>query len=115
MKNLYLVIIAVLACSWVSGVSADKDSGKHSPESIVACLGGGNLLVLHRSIPESINVEQCKLWAPDQVPDPCASCITSLENQGCKIIDVVVTNIARDPNVGNFDLAATYMMSCVKP
>ena len=112
MKKIVCAILAVLACSWVSGVSADKGSGKHSPESIVACLGGANFVVLHRSIPEPINGEQCKPWAPDQAPDPCASCITSLENQGCKVIDVVVTNIEREDN---FDVAATYMMSCVKP
>jgi len=114
MKNHYLAIIAVLACSWVSGVSADKGSGKHSPESIVSCLGAHTFVVLYRSIAEPINGEQCRTWDIIQPPDPCAPCITSLENQGCKVIDVVVTNIKGEAGE-NYNVAATYMMSCVKP
>ena len=112
MKKIVCAILTVLACSWIPGVSADKGSGKQSPESIVSCVGEFTFVVLYRSIPEPINGEQCRTYDIIQPPDPCAPCITSLENQGCKVIDVVVTNIKADDN---FDVGATYMMSCVKP
>ena len=109
MKNIIISLLAVLAFSWASGVAADQ-----SPESIVSCIGGHTFVVLYRSIAEPINGEQCRTWDIIQPPDPCAPCITSLEGQGCKVIDVVVTNIKGEAGE-NFSVAATYMMSCVKP
>jgi len=109
MKNIIISLLAVLAFSWASGVAADQ-----SPESIVSCIGEKPFMVLYRSIAEPINGEQCRTWDIIQPPDPCAPCITSLEGQGCKVIDVVVTNIKGEAGE-NFSVAATYMMSCVKP
>ena len=87
-------------------------SADQSPESLVTCLGGGNFQILSKSISEPISAEQCKTWAPDQVPDSCAPCITSLEDQGCKVIDVVVTNLGSGEGINP---VATYMLSCVTP
>lgn len=114
MKKIIISILAVLAFSWTPVVSAGNGSDKQSPESIVSCLGGNTFVVLYRSIAEPINSEQCRTWDIIQPPDPCAPCITSLEGQGCKVIDVVVTNIKGEAGE-NFSVAATYMMSCVKP
>jgi len=114
MKMFVNVILVVLAFSWISGVSADSRLKKQSPESIVTCgIAGGSYLVLSHSVHQSINTGQCKTWTPDVAPDPCSPCISSLENQGCKIIDVVMGN--RLIGEGESDTLATYFLSCSKP
>ena len=37
MKKIIISILAILAFSWVSGVSAGKYPGKDSPESVLTC------------------------------------------------------------------------------
>jgi hypothetical protein len=104
MKKIIILIFAVLAFSWTPVVSAEQ-----SPESIVSCSANATpYLVLGESIPETINAEQCKTY-PDGGPDACSPCINSLENQGCKIVDVVVATISPPFTV------VTYLLSCVRP
>jgi hypothetical protein len=114
MKIVMNVILVVLAFAWISGVSADKGSKKQSPESIVTCaIAGGSYLILSRSVHDTINTGQCKTWDPDEAPDPCSPCISSLENQGCKIVDVVMGS--QLVGEGSSETTVTYLLSCVKP
>lgn len=104
MKKIMILILSVLAFSWTPGVSADQ-----SPESVVKCMdGGGRFLVVAKSISEAINAEQCNPYSDSQTLYWCSACISSLENQGCKLIDVVVENIEKNTRL-------TYLLSCVKP
>jgi len=113
MKMIMNVILVVLAFAWISGASADKGSkhkglDKQSPESSVTCSNNGTT---HPSLPEAINTEYCVPWG-----SPCATCIISLENQGCKIIDVNATNFLVQSSEGHIvDAGVTYLLSCVKP
>jgi len=109
MKKIIISILAVLAFSWISAVSAGEYPSKGSPESVVTC--GVNLgqIISIASVPETINVEQCTPWE-----DSCATCVISLENQGCGIVDVVVTHFFREPP-GVFATGTTYLLSCVEP
>ena len=108
MKKLVIAILVVVAFSWVSVVSADNKPVEESPESIVTCLNAGTQLLYSRSLPETVNGEQCKTWEPDVTPDPCAPCIISLEEQGCKIIDVNVAHVTES----GLDTSVTYVLSC---
>ena len=110
MKKIICTILIALSFSWTSNVSADKGPSNKSPESIVTCqtFGPGTYRVAALSLPASINAETC-LQSIDDIALPCASCITSLEDQGCKVVDDVVTGKSNEvPNV-------TYFLSCVKP
>ena len=108
MKMIMNVILVVIAFSWISGVSAGNGSGKQSPESIVTCSGAGTT---HPSLPETINAEQCVPWGAS-----CASCIISLENQGCEVVDVTSTNFISHETHGTvIHTGTTYLLSCVKP
>ena len=107
MKNIVISIFVVSALFWISGASAGKYPGKNSPESVVTCVNAGApYLIYSKSISGAINEEQCQTSSPDHT---CSPCISSLENQGCKLVDVVVENVA----VGETSL--TYLLSCVTP
>ena len=108
MKKIVILILAVGASFWISGVSAGKYPGKHSPESILTCAADETYRVAKKSISETIDVGKCRTIGTVQPSDPCAPCITSLESQGCEIIDVSV-DILESANV------ITYLLSCVKP
>jgi len=100
------VIYSVLFLFFLSGASAfagDKTRPVESPESIVTCATGSGNGVEMKTVPVCINVNDC-YYAAD-----CATCITSLEAQGCKVIDVVVTHVAY------LATSTTYLMSCVEP
>jgi len=116
MKKIVILILTVLVFSWTSAVSAGNGSGKQSPESIVSCATQAHpYRVLGDSLPETINAEQCRTH-PDGGPDLCSSCINSLENQGCKIVDVVVETMSEvSEGRSSWTNVVTYMLSCVKP
>jgi hypothetical protein len=104
MKNLVIVVFSVLAISWIPSVSADQ-----SPESVVTChiLGPGTYRVAGLSLPASVNSEICT-QSISEITLSCASCISSLESQGCKTLDVVSGKSNEIPNV-------TYFLSCIRP
>jgi hypothetical protein len=109
MKKIVIAILVVVAFCWISVVSAENRQVKESPESIVWCLSAlGTHLVQTRSLPETINVEKCRIGEPDRYPDPCAPCIISLEEQGCEIIDVNVAHVTES----GLDTSVTYVLSC---
>ena len=102
MKKIMILILAVLAFSWTPIVAAEQ-----SPESVVTCANaGGSYLIVTKSISGAINTDQCTASNPAYT---CSPCISSLESQGCKTVDVVVENVA----VG--ETLLTYLLSCVKP
>jgi len=104
-KVVYGVVVACLL-TWTSGVVADDHKSKRqkSPESIVTCADQGGNEVAMAQVADAISVESCTPFE-----DQCAFCIGSLENQGCKIVDVVVTHVPP------FNTMATYLLSCTSP
>jgi len=101
MKKIIISILAVLAFSWTPVVSAEQ-----SPESVVTCVNAGeNYFIYSKSISGAINEEQCKTSNPEYT---CSPCISSLEDQGCKVVDVIVENVAGETNL-------TYLLSCTAP
>jgi len=110
MKMIMNIILVVLAFSWISGASADNRAKKQSPESFVMCGSGNGGGISERSLPETINGESCVPYGDSY----CAACIISLENQGCKIVDVVVTHFRNEGN-GVIVPGTSYLLSCVKP
>ena len=105
MRKIFTVIFLALGLSFITGVSADQ-----SPESIVICSthAGTAYYVMAQSISGAVSTESCTV---DE--NTCATCISSLEGQGCKIIDVVVEPTRFD-GYGDF-LTTTYLLSCVRP
>ena len=103
MRKIFTVIFLALGLSFITGVSADQ-----SPESIVTCSTGNAYDVGALSIAGAVNTESCTLHE-----NTCATCITSLEDQGCKVIDVVVEP-TRFEGYGDF-ITVTYLLSCVRP
>ncbi len=114
--------VAVYALTGVGGAAADDDSKKRqqTPESIVICGDQGivwlpgleqevpvpipraTLGVETITTPESIALERCDRGAP------CAPCIRSLENQGCKVLDLIV-------NAGGGELGAVDLVYVPEP
>ena len=102
MRKIFTFIFLVLGLSFITGVSADQ-----SPESIVTC-AGPEYYVEAQSISGAVSTESCTVYE-----NKCATCISSLEDQRCKIIDVVMETVGID-GFGDL-LTVTYLLSCVKP
>ena len=106
MKKLIQLLLVSFVLIWSTGVFADApgNSSTQSPESLVSCLSVETHAILSHSISGVVNTDQCILR------ESCSPCITSLEEQGCKVVDVVVTNlvVAED----NSRAMATYLLSC---
>jgi len=103
MKKIFGAIFSVLAAFVISDAYADQ-----SPESIVACDQGG-WYVGARTVPAAINTELCAIGAAEG--NKCSTCIRSLENQGCKVIDVDYQTYRYDKEYSDL-LIATYLLSC---
>ncbi len=108
MKKLIQLLLVSCVLIWSTGVFADapKDSSTQSPESMITC-GSGNQEhpVVVADISGSLIMDQCRLFL-----DNCAPCISSLENQGCKFIDVIVTHPIT--NDGGIPSMTSYLLSC---
>ena len=108
MKKIVIAILVflpfslILGCSGNEVIAAGDQNGTESPESMLDFWGSN---ISDVSVLGTINVNQCTPWA-----DECASCITSLEDQGCKIVDVIVTHVQQDDNTTI--PARTYLLSC---
>ena len=110
-----IIATMALAVYWLSGVAIADIPIRQSAESIVTCASAGTHLVLSRSIAEGFNVDLCRSFDSGG-PDACAPCITSLEAQGCKVVDVVATNAITNPDTGIQSASmATSLVSCVSP
>ena len=91
MNQITNMIVLVLSVIWISSAYAGKGFMKVSPESIMTCGGGNGNSISVLSVPTTINTDECPTW----VDSVSASCIVSLENQGCKVVDVVVTHLLK--------------------
>ena len=99
MKKLVSAIFSVLAFFTISGAYADQ-----SPESIVTCVGN-QYFVLSHTLSGAVNTELCT------GEHTCATCIPSLEDQGCKVIDVDFQTYQFVEELDDL-LVATYLLSC---
>ena len=102
-----LLISCVLILSTVVFAGA-----RQSPESIVTCGAGNGEVILSADVAASLIMDQCEPFK-----DTCAPCVTSLENQGCKFIDVVVTHLVEPfylegVTLGRTKSNASYLLSC---
>jgi hypothetical protein len=103
MKKIIVAVFLVLALFAIQGAYAEQ-----SPESIVACPANNGFVVGGLTVPAAINTELCAI--PD-MGNKCATCIRSLENQGCKVIDVDYQTLRFDKEYGDL-LVAIYLLSC---
>ena len=136
LATLFLAVV-VYALMGVGGAAADDDDSKkrqQTPESIVICGDQGivwlpgleqevpvpipraTLGVETITTPESIALERCDRGAP------CAPCIRSLENQGCKVLDLIVNGGGSVPGTRGIpefvigsNANAVFVLSCEKP
>ncbi len=110
MKKTVSAILAVCVFSWMSGVSANEQgkADQQDPESLLMCRAGNGDQIWAVSVPEDIVFGiLC-----DAFDDICAPCIVSLEDQGCQVIDVVVTHGRQD---APYPPTTTYLLSCTSP
>ena len=132
--------VAVYVLVGIAGAAADDDESRkrqQSPDSIVTCQGSaGGYVPINVTTSTELNLVHCTS-SFDRSADPvipgCFSCVRSLEKQGCKVLDVVITNfppasgggggipnssLASDlPDfpVGIVDPRASFVLSCAKP
>jgi hypothetical protein len=107
------LVSAAHAPMGIGVAAADSDDSRkrqQKPDSIVTCRGAaGDYVVNNRTTPTSVTLDQCS--AIDE--DPCSPCIRSLENQGCKVVDVVVTNF--DPRAQSPGSRTSFVLPREKP
>ena len=104
-----------------SGSAAAHDSKKRQekPDTIVTCAGSeGAYVVINGTAPSSVNAETRSHCV--SLSSECSPCVRALENQGCKVVDVIVTNGAAAPPQGPVAVnpeepRATFLLSCEKP
>ena len=120
MKIKKIAVILLTLSSTVFFVSlgirtAMADQRNKRPDSIVTYQSaGGAYLVQARTTPASITLDECSV-RPDPI-DNCSPCIRSLETQGCRLVDVVVTNFEPDAEGMAFiSSRSTFLLSCEKP
>jgi len=102
MKKTISVIFFVFSFFAISVAYADQ-----SPESMVTC-GGAVYSVLSHSLAGVANTELCT------EEHTCATCIPSLEDQGCKVINVVPKPVRYRNEAGELN-TVTYFLSCSRP
>jgi len=102
MKKTVNAIFFVFAFFAISGAYADQ-----SPESMVTC-GGAAYSVLSHSLAGVVNTGLCT------EKDTCATCIPSLEEQGCKVINVIPKPVRYRNEAGELN-TVTYFLSCSRP
>ena len=108
MVKIFTTMLVALAFSLTSALCVGSDALKPSPETVVTCqvFGGGIYKAIGLSVATGINTDQC--IQPPDIALPCSQCISSLEDQGCKTLNV-------DSGVSNIYPIVTYFLSCAKP
>ena len=106
MKRALNLMLSAFALLFATSVFAAKDYVPVSPETAITCGGSGDYTVMGLSLPESIDNSQCEAWS-----SYCAPCISSLEAQKCRLVDVAVNGPSLEGHAG----AVTYLLSCVAP
>ena len=110
MKKLLQLLLVSCVLIFSTGVFADTAVNRpgQSPESRVACTSGNGDTIQFADISVSLNMELCSPWV-----DTCAPCISSLENQGCKFIDVISTiNVVGETGSYFAGSHSVYLLSC---
>ncbi len=145
MGRLATLCLAVAVCGLVGigAAAADDDKsrkGQQRPDSIVTCQGsaGGGYAPINVTTSTEFNLVDCTFGferSADPVIPGCFSCVRSLEKQGCKVLDVVITNFPpasgggipnQQPPIGegaglpdfpivNVGPRASFVLSCAKP
>ena len=100
LRNLAVLSFAAVfyALMGIDVAEARDDSKKQQrPDSIVTCQGsaGGGYAPINVTTSTELNLVDCTLSferSADPVIATCFSCVRSLEKQGCKVLDVVITN-----------------------
>jgi len=99
MKKIIGALFSALAAFVIAGACADQ-----SPESIVMCARPLYVVASH-SLPGAVNAELCT------EQHTCATCIPSLEDQGCKVVNVVPKPLRVRNDIGEIG-TVTYFLSC---
>ncbi len=97
------LVVAVCALVGIGAAAADDDESRRrqqSPESIVTCQGSaGGYVPINVTTSTELNLVDCTfvnrpppLEGTTPVIPTCFSCVRSLEKQGCKVLDVEITN-----------------------
>lgn len=102
MKKINGAIFSAFAFFAISGAYADQ-----SPESLVTC-GGVAYSVLSHSLAGAVNTGLCT------GEHTCATCIPSLEDQGCEVINVVPKPVRYRNEAGELN-TVTFFLSCKQP
>jgi len=136
---LFLAVAVYVLMGIGAAAAADDESRKRQqrPDSIVTCQGSaGGYVPINVTTITALNLADCTL-SFDRSTDPvipgCSSCVRSLEKQGCKVLDVVITNFPPASGGGggipnpqlasdlpdfpivNVDPRASFVLSCAKP
>ena len=90
-KLAILSLVAVCALLAVGAAADDHDDSRkrgQRPDSIVTCQGStGGYRPINVTTPIAVKLDECTFDEP-----VCSACVRSLEKQGCKVLDVVITN-----------------------
>ncbi len=115
MRTFMILFLTAVTYTFMGFDEAIADpKGKPKPDSIVHCLGdtfGPDYLVDSRTVPASVNLDQCVGPGPGN----CSPCIRSLEKQDCKVVDLTVTQVTPVPTGGFIEPGAIFVLSCAKP
>ncbi len=85
--------------------AADDDSKKRrqTPNTVLECEGiFGPMVIKTAAIRDDIDTSQC-------IPGECGTCIGSLEEQGCVVLDL------RGPFFEGGERRFSFVLSCAKP
>ncbi len=111
MRTFMILLLTAITYTFVGvGVAIADPKRTAKTDSIVTCLANGDYRVLASGVPASVNPDEC----PGFLQSECSPCIRSLEKQGCKILDVIVTEPAGG-TPGGPGPRATFLLSCEKP
>ena len=119
------VLFSVLVFCLIGVPLASADSGNKgrgsgkAPDSILTCEAAETTYrPLNLSVPAAISVDPCSF-------SNCSTCIRSLETQGCKVVQTVVSlgSAGSDTppgsrvggTVGRSEPRVTFLLSCAKP
>ena len=114
-KQRILMVLAL--CFVLIGTVAAGLPHELKPDSVVTCAGLGLPMgVRTHTVPVSIDSSECPTGSG--VPGACSACISSLQNQGCEIVDLATKFIPKDfTNLPSRDVrqTATFLLSCASP
>jgi hypothetical protein len=116
-KQRILMIVAL--CFVLIGTVAAGIPHEPKPDSVVTCAAVGlPMAVRTHTVPASISIDESECPTGSGVPGSCSICISSLQNQGCEIVDLVTEFIPRDfTNLPDriMQQTATFQLSCESP